>query len=400
LNSNNNNNKDSRTLVFSLDRNSVIKIFDLSSGEIFKSFKLLKEAAAKSKVLFDVDYEEKFIVYSKGSKIRLLSLEALEKQGNSTHSVKQCTTKIGMHSQEITSLKFSSDTKFILSSTLSDYVVSVWHLKNKDVPLFTFHNSFFSLENFMLKINKGIYHGISVSRENISVYKIDLKDIDPNEPLKPLFSAAFMQSNLIAVYCGEIAAKDKKDVLDYNITSIDGKKNNNSNDDKIISVFYGNQFRVERKNVCYSEKANKEEVRVDEITISFDDEKPYSQNNDRNLSNSNNDKAANGKNVVVNSNKFKILNEIEMSKNEINVESAADNYNSVGGLDKKKNSQGLILIDSSNSKSNNGAETVELTKADTKISLLNIIRNSLINNDINQFEWALDQKAIKLFLKN
>lgn len=368
-----------------------MKIFDLSSGEILKSFKLLKDSAATVKVLFDVDCEEKHIVYSKGSKIRLLSLEALAKQSNCNfNSVKQCTTKIGLHSQEITSIKFSSDAKFILSATLRDYVTSVWHLKTKDVPLFTIQNCFFPLENFMLKINKGIYHAISVSRENVSVFKIDLKDIDPNEPLKPLFSAACAQSNLLGVYCGDIAAKEKKDVLDYSKDNdADAKKNNK--DDKIFSLFYGNHFRIERKNVCYSEKANKEEVRKEEITISFN-EKALS-NQDRNLS-INNGKGANGKNVVVNSNKFKILNEIEMSKNEINV---VDNAENLVGLDNKKNGQGLILVDSSHSKSNNAGDT-ELTSADTKISLLNIIRNSLINNDINQFEWALDQKVIKLYL--
>jgi hypothetical protein len=344
-----------------------MKIFDLNSGEILKNFQLLKEA--KAKVLFDIDSEEKYVVFSKGSKIRLLSLDSLSNTNN--NSVKQCTTKIGMHSQEITSLKFSSDAKFILSSTMRDYVISVWHLKNKDVPLFTFQNTNVPLENYMLKINKGIYHGISVSRENISVYKIDLKDVDPNEPLKPLFSAAFAQSNLIGVYCGDIAAKEKISILEQNDHS-DSNKN-----DKIFSVFFGNHFKIERKNVCYSEKNNKEEVKREEIKIAFDEK---TANKDKNFANNG---KTNSKNVVVNSKKLKILNEIEMWKNEIIVDTENANFSKI------ENKQGLILVEYS--KSDN--TEAELTISDTKISLLNIIRNSLINNDINQFEWALDQKV-------
>lgn len=364
------NNNNIRTLIYSLDKNSTIKILDLATGEIIKNFKLLKDTNAK--ILFDIDNEGKYIVFSKGSKIKLLSLESFTKSNNSTTNIKNFTTKIGMHSQEITSLSFSSDSKFILSSTMQDYVISVWHLKNKDVPLFTIQNTNVPIDNYMLKINKGIYHAISVSRQNVSVYKIDLKDVDPNEPLKALFSANFSQSNLIGLYCGDIATPEKKDILEYDDDN-DRKKN-----EKIFSVFYGNQFKIERKNICYSEKSDNEEVKKEEIKIIFDEK---AANKDKHF-NSNNAKS-NTKNVVVKSNKFKILNEIEMSKNEIN----DDNYNN------KNNQQGLILVE--NNKNNN--TDTELTTSDTKISLLNIIRNSLINNDINQFEWALDQKVFNFF---
>jgi len=354
----------SKSLIYSLDKNATIKTFDLYSGEIFKNFKLIKEA--NYKILFDVDYDEKYLVFSKGTKIRLLSLDNIAKNN---FNVKSNTTKIGMHSQEIINLKFSSDGKFILSSTLRDYIISVWHLKNKDTPLFTFQNSFLPLDNFMIKINKGIYHAISVSRENISVFKIDLKEIDPNEPLKAAFLAEFPQKNLVGISYHDIISKEKKDFIDYNDLE-------NKNNDKIISAFYGNLLKLERKNICYSEKSNKEDVKRAEIKILIDEKALNNEN--RNKSNKND----NIKNVVVNSNKFKILNEIDMSKNEIVNE--AENRNL-----KKSQNQGLLIIDNKNSKNQNN----ELANSDTKISLINIIRNSLINNDINQFEWALDQKV-------
>jgi len=356
-------NQTPKILVFSLEKNSTLKIFDLNNGELNKSVKIFKEP--KDKVIFDIDSEEKYIVYSKNTKIKLLSLENLYKNNN----VKSSTTKIGMHSQEISNLKFSSDGKFILSSTLRDFIIYVWHLKNKDTPLFSFQNDFFPIDNYLLKIDKGIYHGVSISRENISIFKVDLKDIDPNEPLKSLFNAKFPQTNLIGVYVDDIIKKEKKDFIDFNELEY-------KNSEKIISAFYGNYIKIERKNFNYCEKANKDNIKKEDIEIILDEK----QNNKNSTS-----KNSNVKSVVVNSNKFKILNEIEMSKNEI-----INKYENEESKEfKQTNNQSLILV--------NPDETNELTISDTKISLLNIIRNSLINNDINQFEWALDQKVGNFF---
>ena len=275
-----------------------------------------------------------------------------------------------MHSLEINKLKFSSDSKFFLTSTIRDYNISVWHLKNKEFPLFTFQNSFFPLDNYMLKVSKGMYHAISISRENISVYKIDLREMNPNEPLQPSFSATFPQNNLVGIFSHEDEKNYKKSDFEQD------EKTENS--EKIISAFYGNLLRIEKKNISYSDKLNKLDVKQGKITILLN-----------NLTDRNNPKNSKAK-VIVNNNRLKILNEIEMSKNEL------DNLN----LDKenkvdysKKNNLIFANEENINNKTSENNQGHELISTDNKISLLNVIKNSLINNDINQFEWALDQKV-------
>ena len=345
-----------KSLIYSIDSNGILKIFELNSGEEIKSAKLLKEG--KGKILFDIDDEEKLLVFSKNTKIKLLSLDSLTKKN--PQNIKSLIVNIGMHSQEITSLKFSSDSRFILSSTVRDYIVSVWHLKNKETPLFTFQNQIFPLENFMIKINKGTYHAVSLNREMISIYRINLKEIDPNEPLRPLFIAKFPQKNLLKInYEDLIFAGKNKDIIDYNTLE------NLKNSDKVIQAIYGNLIKCEIKSINYSPKGDKDDVKEMEISIKLKEDNINQENKSKN------------KNVIVNPNNLKILNEVEMSKLE-----AIDSQ----GKEKEDNKKFEILVEKEE-------ENKELTNKDTKISLLNIIRNSLINNDFNQFEWALDQKV-------
>lgn len=348
----------SKNIIFSLDKNTTVKMFDFFSGEVIKSFKLMNKSKG-GRILFDLDCQEKYLVFSKNSKIKLLSLESLN---NGINNKISCSN-IGMHSQEIFNLKFSSDSKFILSSTFRDYIISVWHLKNKDSPLFTLQNSFFPIDNYLLRINKGVYHAISISREIISIYKIDLKNIDPNEPVKPKFCANFPQKNLLGIFCDDIAEKEKKDVLDYS-------NGENKSFDKIISAFYGNTFNIQSKNINYLDKKNQDNIKEAEISVTFKENNLYSDQMD-------NIKNGNLKNVIVNNTKLKVLNEVEMATQD------------------KNNSNDNQKYINTNSTAERG--NIQLTASDTKISLLNIIRNSLINNDVNQFEWALDQK-VKFYL--
>jgi hypothetical protein len=381
FNSNSTNEKNTqKTLIYSIDTSGVLKIFELNSGEELKSAKISKEG--KGNILFDIDEEEKFLVFSKNTKIKLLSLEALGKksqiynqsQQNSNFNIKSLIVKIGMHSQEITNLKFSSDSRFILSSTKRDYIVSVWHLKNKETPLFTFQNQIFPLENYMLKINKGTYHAISLNRDMINIFKINLKEIDPNEPIKPLFVAKFPQKNLLKINIEDILYGKNKDFIDYNILE------NIKNSDKIIQAIYGNLIKCEIKSINYSSKGNKDDIQEKEISIKLKEDNINQENKNKN------------KNVIVNSNNLKILNEIEMNNlEEYKEKEIKDNDNKNENEINKKLG---ILVENYN---NNDNANNNLTNKDTKISLLNIIRNSLINNDFNQFEWALDQKVILLF---
>lgn len=364
--------KNGKSLIYSVDYSGYFKIWELFSGEEIKSAKISKEG--KGRILFDIDEEEKFLVFSKNTKIKLLSLENLNKKNQEKNILKSLIINIGMHSQEISNLKFSSDSRFILSCTKRDYIISVWHLKNKETPLFTFQNEAFPLESYMLKVNKGIYHSIAINREILSIFKINLKEIDPNEPIRPLFVAKFPQKNLLKINFEEMnffsTKKNTKDYIDYN--SFENIKNS----DKFVQAIFGNLLKSEIKSINYSQKNNKDDIKQKEIFVKLKEENINQENKNSK------------KNVIINSNNLKILNEIEMKNSE---ENNLENNN-----EKKTN----ILV---NSNENNNANLDEnennLTENDTKISLLNIIRNSLINNDFNQFEWALDQKVFLSLFK-
>jgi hypothetical protein len=338
----------SKNLVYTLDRNGVIKVTDFINGETKQTLNLKNKDSQnqnKSKFYhFDVDFNDKNIVFNKNLKIKLYNLENNQIE------------KLGAHSSDISFLSFSSDGKFVISMTNKDYFINLWYKKNKNEPLMTLQKNSLTVLSEMKLMEKGVYHLFSYNKSIIYGYKLILDEIDPTVPVKPNFEIEFPEKNLIKCQISNNEVDNKK--FAQNLFVIYGKAFNASS--------------LHTRLIKYSKNArNFKEFENYKIT-SKDHE------NDRTVKK--------GVNV---SNSVTILNEIQMSGN-------FENQTPTSTTDNENENVKITPAIENKKTPKKSEEEKNISLTDEKISLLNIIKNSIINNDNNTFQWALDQKDINL----
>jgi hypothetical protein len=238
---------------------------------------------------------------------------------------------LGSHSSKIKNLHFSDDGQLIISSTNKDYYVSIWHKKTKDIPLFILQTSFIPIGIRLYHLDKGIYHGFVYNRSKLQGYKLIIEELNPNQPIKSNFEVEFTDKNLL------------------NISLI----NNGLNLPLSINTLLGNPYNLITKSIKYANNYKNFKNINSKISISNDN---YSDNIKNNKLN-----------------KGTVLNDIEMN----------NEYNKID-LDNNE----LVKVFRNNKE--NGKINL---KGEDKISLINIINNSIINNDLKNFEWVLNQKV-------
>jgi len=184
-------------------------------------------------------------------------------------------------------------------------------------------------------MEKGVYHCFCYNKKLIFGYKLIISELNPDMPQNPQLEISFAENNLLAL-----------------------EKNSS---DSIFFV-YGTPFLLKSKVVRYA-KSNREfkesSIQIQKISKSNQLQEKNKESQEQNQ---------------------KVLGDIEMDDNkEYDVEINSE-FKTI--LQKIKESKKEI-------ESNNKI-------SDSKISLLNVLRNAVINNDNKAFDWALNQKVIKL----
>ena len=324
----------SKNQIYTLDRNGVVKVTDFIKGEIQKVINLKNTKSQKKANFFhfDIDFNEKNIVFNKNLKIKTLNLENNK------------TEKVGVHSSEINSLNFSSDGKFVISMTSKDYFIYLWYKKNAE-PLITLQKNSLTVSSEMKFIEKGVYHLFSYNKSTLYGYKLILEEIDPSVPVKSAFEVEFPEKNLI------------KSQMTFD-------KADNSKHPQSLFLIFGKAFNAHSLNtrvIKYSKSGRVFKEGGDSVL---------------HITSKSNEEGQVKKGVNVNT--VKIINEIQMG----------ENYS-------PENGQSYVSTDAVNDAKKNLLSN-EINLVDEKISLLNIIGNSIINNDSATFQWALDQKDSNL----
>ena len=248
---------------------------------------------------------------------------------------------IGMHSSFISNINFSTDGKYVISITNKDYYLYIWSKnskKNEDsntiIPYVTLPKTSLTSNAVMIHMENGLYHIFTHNEKLVLGYLLDTNHVDLSNPIVKL---NFSEDDLISI---KILKDSEKSKGAQTIFYIHGKTFNST--------------YIKSGKIKYSK--NIKELKQLDITI-----EPITKNN------------KSTKNNVIVPSTFKILNEIEMADNSLIVDFEKD-VTSVTSL-----------------------KTVELEKIeDGKFSLLNILKNSIINSDFNTFSWALEQKDNKL----
>lgn len=338
----------SKNLVYTLDRNGNIKVTDFIKGETKQTLSLKNKNSQNqnhSKFYhFDVDFNEKFIVFNKNMKIKLLNLENSQIE------------KLGAHSSDISFLTFSSDGKFVISMTDKDYFINLWYKKNKNEPLITLQKNSLTVLSEMKLMEKGVYHLFSYHKTNLYGYKIVLDEIDPSVPVKPSFEIEFPEKNLVKCQIANSEVDNKK--FGQNLFVIYGKAFNASN--------------LHTRLIKYSKNARNFKEFANFRITSKDQETQKNTKKGVNVSKS-----------------VTILNEIQMSGN-------CENETPTSTTDNENENIKIISPIEKKSTPKKSEEEKSISLTDEKISLLNIIKNSIINNDNSTFQWALDQKDLNL----
>jgi len=184
-------------------------------------------------------------------------------------------------------------------------------------------------------MEKGVYHCFCYNKKLICGYKLIISELNPDMPRNPQLEISFAENNLLAL-----------------------EKNSS---DSIFFV-YGTPFLLKSKVVRYA-KSNRE---FKESSIQI-----------QKISKSN---QLQEKNKESQEHLQKVLGDIEMDDNKKYDAEINSEFKTI--LQKIKESK-------KETESNNKI-------SDSKISLLNVLRNAVINNDNKAFDWALNQKVIKL----
>lgn len=309
-----------RNILYTLDRLGNVKVTDFFKAQIKNIVKL--ELGLETE-FFDVDRKEKFILFNKGPKIQLYSLD----NGN--------TITLGSHSSKIKNLHFSDDGQFIVSSTNKDYSVFVWNKKAKDTPLFILQTTFIPTLIKINQIEKGIYHSFVCNKSKLQGFKLIVDELTPNHPVNFNFEIEFVEKNLL------------------NIDFI----NNGSNSAFSLVALIGNPYNLVTKQIKYANNSKNFKNINSKISIN----------------NSNNEDDSKDKIKSKAGNATHVLNDIEMNteytKTDLENNDLAKSFRNL-------NNDGKVSL-----------------KGGDKISLVNIINNSIINNDNKNFEWALNQKV-------
>jgi len=356
-----------KNLIYTLDINGILKISNFSNlSNVFVEKTLtvtnIKNSSNKTTKInqknkkisfFDIDRKEKNLVFNRGMKIKVLNFE------------KSNIKTVGMHSTLISYLSFSSDSKFVVTTTEKDYFVYLWDWKsthmNKTVSTFSLQVNSFINRVILRKVDNssGIYHAFSFNKEYIYGHLINL-NTNSNEkvnsgPLIRSFELHAIDKNLINV---EFDSSSSQDFISdrnapLNLLVISGNTFVTSNI-FIKKIKYANNF----KN--FVPLINEDGITLHTSNRSVD---------------KNNSTLEHGK-IVINSN-FSVLNDIEM--NEQNGDNSSDDK--------------MMEAETIDYEYENNLNNHEVSKSqDEKISLINLIKNSMINNDISTLEWTLDQK--------
>lgn len=376
-----------RNIIYTLDVEGILKMTNFSNDSLvitektfnLKTLKHSSELNNHSKTEkyshnqindkvshFELDKKEKNLVFNKGLKIKILNLDNFK------------TKTVGAHSSQISHLTFSSDSKFVVSSTEKDYFVYLWEWKiggveaeNKSEsksPVISLQVNSLISRTIIRKIPnaEGIYHAFSYNMENAYGHLINFdksslnSNSNQNAPIIRSFQIHSAEKNLINV---EFVNSNEDLITD-------------SNTPMNISVIYGNTFiptNIIIKEIKYAHNFRsfvEEEINLAPVKTEI---KARSESS-RNL------KPDQGK-VILNKN-FSVLNEIEMNENNNSAENVLGSNINREEVSEERN----VNTFSGNS----------LSTLDEKISLINIIKNSIINNDISTLEWTLEQKDISI----
>ncbi len=356
-----------KNLIYSLDINGILKISNFSNlSNVFVEKTLtvtnIKNSSKQTTKInqtnkkisfFDIDRKEKNLVFNRGMKIKILNFE------------KSTIKTVGMHSSLIGYLSFSSDSKFVVTTTEKDYFVYLWDWKsthmNKTVPTFLLQvNSFINrviLRN--VENSSGIYHAFSFNQQYIYGHLINLNTVsnekDNSSPLIRSFQLHAIDKNLINVDFDPSSSEDF--VSDRNAPLN-------------LLVVYGNTFVTSNiliKKIKYANNFKNFVPLINEDGITLNSS---NRNVDKNNSTLEQSK------IVINSN-FSVLNDIEMNEQK-------------GG---NSSDDKMMEAETIDNEYENNLNNHEISKSqDEKISLINLIKNSMINNDISTLEWTLDQK--------
>lgn len=347
-----------KNFIYTLDQSGIIKFTNFSNySNIITEKKFNLQTSSKTKTnkhsqinqkisFFDMDRKEKNLVFNKGLKIKIVNLDNMS------------TRTIGTHSSQISQVTFSNDSKFVLSSTEKDYFVYLWDWKSNTNKAPTVSLQLNSLTNktIIRKVENSadIYHAFSFNNEYVYGHLINLEDINKNKssnaPLLRNFQLHAPEKNLINL---EFDLAEDEFISDRN-TSLN-----------LIAV-YGNTFVTSNVAVRKIKYANNFKNFVSNEVIL------PAVRSEANLVNS---KLEKGK-VIVNKN-FAVLNEIEMNENNRN---EGTHHSEVEDLTHTNDNEYQL------------ENITSFSTLDEKISLINLIKNSIINNDISTLEWTLDQK--------
>lgn len=249
-----------------------------------------------------------------------------------------------MHSSNISFLNFSDNNSLVISGSVNDNYVNLWHLKSKTTdPLIKLLTNSVVCKASLYFMEKGVYHCFCYNKKFIFGYKLILSEINPDMPQNPEL---------------EIGFQDTSSSSRENSTSLLSLEKN-TNDS--IFFIYGNPYLLKSKVIKYAK--NPREFKEKSIQIQ--------KLNKNNLEKSN---------TNLHEQNQKVLNEIEMNENLEDTTEINSEFKTI-----------LTKI-----KDGNKNNEVSTKINDSKISLLNVLRNSVINNDNKAFDWALNQKVILL----
>jgi hypothetical protein len=278
--------------LYTLDKSGIVKQVNLNNGSSTNSLTL-----HQSTKLFDISGDQKWLIYNKDTKIKLLNL--------GRPSEKSLT--VGIHNTDIKELGFSIDGRLMYSTSDKEYRVNIWHRKNLGTPLFTLSTNYIPGKVIIQQIDSGVYHAVIFNEKNINGYKLVLDDgFNYEKPIKADFHIESDNSIL----------NIKLDKQVYNLV-----------------ILYGSVYNLHSKFIKYAKNAREfKQIKSDLL-------------------------ATKGEEVVASSgvNQARVVNEIKPY--------VEDN----------------IL------------QATNLT-GDNKVSLINVLRNSIINNDIQSLEWAINQQ--------
>jgi hypothetical protein len=325
-------------IIYTLDKAGILKVTDFVKGEVRSKFILGDKNNDTVVSHFDIDDTEKNIVFSKNMNLCVFDID------------KNTISLTSTVNSEINYLHYSSDGKFIVTSSAGDYFIHLWHKINFNEPLITLQLNSLTNITKMKFIEKGVYHLFSYSNSAIYGFNLILNEIDPLVPVKCNIEINFPNKNL-------------------HQTEMINTENLNS--PHSIFILYGRTFNssnIFTKIVNYS-KNSKIFKEIDCLSI---------------VSETNGSAAKSSKaGVNINPSKVNILNELQMNQE----------------IDNDVNSTDIESNPNSNAYAVSIKKTMpneEIKIENEKISLINMIRNSIINNDNSSFEWALDQKDFNL----